>query len=195
MRRLQPMCIMPAIDKPDIQKAPGTPCRHRAGGCAIYELRPQICRDYHCGWRWLAGVLRRLRRPDLSGVFVELEADVPLQSGASIGMTLILVGNPLKTVRQHDFQDFVARNVRPTIVLLFRACRAKGHAVRAAAAKYSRHARCSGAIAQCGAERSEKVLKRLSAHAFKPHAMEHAGHDLACNNEKPAPREKRGPFP
>jgi hypothetical protein len=30
-------------------------CRPGKGGCTIYDRRPQICRDFTCGW--LAGVL------------------------------------------------------------------------------------------------------------------------------------------
>jgi len=170
-------CVTPAIDKPDIQKAPGTPCRHRAGGCAIYESRPQICRDYHCGWRRLAGVLQDWR-PDLSGVFVELEADVPLQFRASIGMTLILVGNPLKTVRRHDFQEFVARNVRNNVFLFLGLPGPRG--MQCVRLPLNTQYILDAAAQSRNAVRSalEKVLKRLSAHAFKPHAMEHAGHDF-----------------
>src|SRR5258708_3098175 len=47
-------CILPAIDKPKFQKQPASVCRHcEDGGCNIYETRPQTCRTYYCGWRWL----------------------------------------------------------------------------------------------------------------------------------------------
>lgn len=45
-------------------------CTHCDGhGCAIYEARPEPCRDFECGWRVLAIVPEALR-PDMSGVLV-----------------------------------------------------------------------------------------------------------------------------
>lgn len=36
----------------ELAKPPGIWCRHcsRSGGCAIYDLRPADCRDFHCEW-------------------------------------------------------------------------------------------------------------------------------------------------
>jgi hypothetical protein len=99
-------CTAMAIDKPEIQKEAGVTCRHcTAKGCAIYDTRPSLCRDYHCGWRQLS-VLDESWRPDRSGVFVELE---PHEGKTAI--SLVLVGNPLKTVRQGWFIDFIATGV------------------------------------------------------------------------------------
>lgn len=39
-------------------------------GCRIYAARPQVCRDYYCGWRLLPGLPGNWR-PDLSGIFVD----------------------------------------------------------------------------------------------------------------------------
>ncbi len=95
-------CTVMAIDKPEIQKEAGVTCRHCVGGCTIYETRPPLCRDYHCGWRQLP-ILDEGWRPDRSGVYVEVE---PIEG--TTGLSLVLVGNPLKTVRQPWFIDFVA---------------------------------------------------------------------------------------
>ena len=106
-------CTAMAIDGPDIQKDAGVTCRHcTAHGCGIYETRPSLCRDYHCGWRQLA-VLDDSWRPDRSQVFVELE---PHANGTAI--SLVLLGNPLKTVRQPWFIDFVATGVRGNLPLM-----------------------------------------------------------------------------
>src|SRR5688572_7667300 len=37
---------------PELAKPPGIWCPHssRCGGCAIYDLRPAACRDFHCEW-------------------------------------------------------------------------------------------------------------------------------------------------
>jgi len=71
----QVCCIMPSIDKPQIQKVSGSPCRHSLkGGCDIYEGRPDVCRAFFCGWRRLAG-LPDDWRPDKSGVFALTEVN------------------------------------------------------------------------------------------------------------------------
>ncbi len=106
-------CTAMAIDKPEIQKDAGVACRHcTQTGCAIYDTRPQLCRDYHCGWRQLP-MLDDSWRPDRSGVFVELEPH-----DGKTAISLMLVGNPLKTVRQPWFIDFVATGVRGHLPLM-----------------------------------------------------------------------------
>ena len=104
-------CTVMAIDKPEIQKEAGVTCRHCVGGCTIYETRPPLCHDYYCGWRQLP-ILDESWRPDRSGVYVEVE---PVE-GAT-GLSLVLVGNPLKTVRQTWFIDFIAVGVKGHVPL------------------------------------------------------------------------------
>jgi len=115
-------CIVPAIDDPDIQKPAATRCRHCAradaagtttpgtatiSGCAIYDSRPKVCREFYCGWRKLAQ-LGPAWRPDKSRVFLMIEP-VPGPNGAGPvrAVTLMLIGNPLTTVRESWFIAFV----------------------------------------------------------------------------------------
>jgi hypothetical protein len=106
-------CTAMAIDKPQIQKDAGVTCRHcTAKGCAIYDMRPSLCRDYHCGWRQLS-ILDESWRPDHSGVFVELEPH-----DGQTAISLVLLDNPLRTVRQPWFIDFVATGVRGNLPLM-----------------------------------------------------------------------------
>ena len=114
-------CTVMAIDKPEIQKEAGVTCRHCVGGCAIYDTRPPLCRDYYCGWRQLP-ILDESWRPDRSGVYVEVE---PVE-GAT-GLSLVLVGNPLKTVRQTWFIDFIAIGVKGQVPLSLGILGPKGH--------------------------------------------------------------------
>jgi hypothetical protein len=76
-------CVVPKIDEPALQKLPGCRCRNALpnGECAIYEMRPQTCRSFFCGWRLLSWVDARLR-PDQSGVFIRLTEDEGLLSGS-----------------------------------------------------------------------------------------------------------------
>ena len=114
-------CTVMAIDKPEIQKEAGVTCRHCVGGCTIYDTRPPLCRDYYCGWRQLP-ILDESWRPDRSGVYVEVE---PVE-GAT-GLSLVLIGNPLKTVRQTWFIDFVAIGVKGHVPLSLGILGPKGH--------------------------------------------------------------------
>lgn len=64
-------CTVAAVA--ELEKPADTACRHAvAGGCAIYEERPQSCRAFHCGWRRLPW-LPTMFRPDRCGVIVMLE--------------------------------------------------------------------------------------------------------------------------
>src|SRR5437016_865269 len=111
-------CVAPSIDKPDIQKAAGAVCRNSsAAGCAIYASRPDVCQVYYCGWRRL-NIFPDDWRPDKSGVLAELDINnIPPHFSTNYGIILVLVGNPLKTIRQSWFCDFVVRGVRDKVPL------------------------------------------------------------------------------
>src|ERR1700760_3365687 len=93
-------CVVPAIDRPEIQKIAGATCRNCvAEGCAIYQARPDVCSEYYCGWGRVE-MIDPQGRPDLCGVLVELDVNgVPPQYNFNFGLVLVLVGNPLRTVR------------------------------------------------------------------------------------------------
>jgi len=57
----------------ELGKRAGEDCPHQRGekGCAVYETRPPICRNYHCLWR--QGGLEEDERPDATGGVVDLE--------------------------------------------------------------------------------------------------------------------------
>jgi hypothetical protein len=75
-------CIVPKIDEPALQKPPGCRCPNAlsSGACAIYERRPETCRNFFCGWRVLPWVDEALR-PDRSAVFIRLTWDEDLAVG------------------------------------------------------------------------------------------------------------------
>ena len=165
-------CTVMAIDKPDIQKEAGVTCRHCVGGCTIHETRPSLCREYYCGWRQLP-ILDDSWRPDLSGVYVEVE---PVE-GAT-GLSLVLVGNPLKTVRQSWFIDFVATGLKMHVPLVLGIPGPRGHQGASvllntremlAAARHSR-----GQIKDL----LEKDLKRLRAYDFPKRVIVNRGNNV-----------------
>jgi hypothetical protein len=171
-------CIVPAIDKPEIQKLSGSPCRHCiGGGCDVYETRPEVCRTYYCGWRRI-DLFRDNWRPDKSGVFAELETGQP-PPFQNVGISMILVGNPLKTVRRHDFIDFVAINVRNNVALFLGLPGPNG---KQAARLPLNNREIIAAASRSRAELKElleKILKRLQAHTYIPYEMENSGQDVS----------------
>src|SRR5215472_516597 len=63
-------CYATFIDTAEFQKAPGVVCEHCTGrGCGIYQSRPPICREFHCGW-WYWNEVGEDWRPDRSGVLI-----------------------------------------------------------------------------------------------------------------------------
>jgi hypothetical protein len=84
-------CTVGALATPRLRKAPNTACPNSTGtGCAIYAARPAECRDSHCGWRFYPE-LDEAWRPDLSGVLVLTEHDVPASHRGRVGLKLLLV--------------------------------------------------------------------------------------------------------
>ena len=171
-------CIVPAIDKPEIQKLSGSPCRHCiGGGCDVYETRPEVCRTYYCGWRRI-DLFRDDWRPDKSGVFAELETGQP-PPFQNVGISMILVGNPLRTLRQPEFIDFVSRGIGNNVPLFLSLPGPKGKQCAQLPLntrdvyEASRRSRSDTRLAL------EKILKRLAAHDFVPQLQEYSGNDVS----------------
>ena len=164
-------CVVMAIDQPDIRKAAGVACRHCRGGCAIYPTRPPVCRDFHCGWRQLP-ILDEPWRPDLSGVFVEIE-----QRDGETVLSLVLIGNPLKTVRQDWFQDFIATGIKGGVTLDLGVLGPPGHQGASLPLNTRQMLAACGKRAALKAE-LEHELKRLRAYRCEPRHFRHNGPDF-----------------
>jgi hypothetical protein len=168
-------CTVMAIDKPDIQKQAGITCRHCTGtACAIYETRPVLCQHYHCGWRQLP-ILDDSWRPDRSGVFVEIEV---IDDETAISM--ILTGNPLKTIRQDWFLEFVATGADGGVPLYMGIpgpIGFKGASLLITTRQMAEAARQSRSKVR---EILELELKRLKAHNFEKRAFRHSGADFGA---------------
>ena len=171
-------CVVPLIDSPELIKLSGSPCRNsRDAGCAVYDARPDVCRRFFCGWRRMALVPAGWR-PDESGVFITLET-APPQFGGQPGLNLMLVDNPLKTLRQPWFVDFVAGAVAQRVPLFLGLPGPRG---MQAAMLLLNGAEMDAAAARSRAavkDILERTLKRLMAHDFVPYAMAYAGADVS----------------
>ena len=94
------------IDRDGFTKPAGQLCPHCTGtGCAIYERRPQVCRDYFCGWQQLTQ-LDEDWRPDRSGVMLMPVKDVEGFASPE-GMEFMLVGGAAALSRP-GFAEYVA---------------------------------------------------------------------------------------
>jgi hypothetical protein len=69
-------CVVMEVE--ELDKPLWTPCEHICvEGCAVYEDRPPVCRDWYCFWR-IDGhgvVVKEHERPDKIGVFAEVCQD------------------------------------------------------------------------------------------------------------------------
>ena len=84
-------CIVPPVRSSSFSKTSGVSCIHRriGKGCAIHATRPEVCRDWFCGFRTLE-FLTEAWRPDRCGLLVVPEQeDIPLTFSRRQGLKLI----------------------------------------------------------------------------------------------------------
>ena len=171
-------CVAPSIDKPEIQKLSGAACRHCTGaGCAIYETRPPVCRSFYCAWRSV-DIFDEDWRPDRSGVMPYVETEGISEAFAlSTGIGLMLVGNPLRIVRQSWFQDFVVTGVMNSVPLFLSLPGPRGHqaATTSLNTEQMRDAIAQGTVK----EALEAALKLLRAWDFPAAVISNAGNDVS----------------
>ena len=171
-------CTVPTIDQPGIQKQAGATCRHCDHGCRIHDTRPEVCRQYFCGWRQME-IFGEEWRPDRSGVFSELETDVPEHLMSSVGICLTLTGNPLKIIRQSWFIDFVATGLQGSVPLFLALPGPVGYKGAKVSLNTPEMARAANGSRATIKDLLEKALKVLASYEFKPHMMQHRGHDMS----------------
>jgi len=172
-------CTVMAIDKPDIQKEAGVTCRYCRGGCSIQDHWPPLCRDYFCGWRRLK-IMDDGWRPDRSGVLAEAE----LQAGV-LQISLVLVANPLKTVRQPWFADFAAHCTRSGVKLFLGLPGPPGHQGASLLISTRQMWEAAGISRAAVKTLLEAELKRLQAYEFPLRIIRNAGHDFGLREIVP----------
>lgn len=86
-------CKVLAIDDPALAKPPGTLCANaRAGsGCKIYDTRPDPCRGFFCGWRYLRELDDKWR-PDRSGIMIRLQTSAVPPGYQPMGIQFLVFG-------------------------------------------------------------------------------------------------------
>ncbi|WP_293907979.1 hypothetical protein [Phenylobacterium sp.] len=111
-------CVLFPIDQPDLVKLSGVACRHRGStGCAIHPVRPNVCRDWFCGWRRLP-MLDDAWRPDRSGIVVVFDDEgVPAGYPERPALKFILIGDE-RTLYTQAFLGYVAGLVDARVPVL-----------------------------------------------------------------------------
>lgn len=101
-------CTVLPIKATGFTKLPNFTCKHLvAGGCGIYETRPDACRTYYCVWRQ-SPRLDDTWRPDRSGVLITDEYDGIPEGYASHGLRFIVFGDE-SAIRKPEFAVVIAR--------------------------------------------------------------------------------------
>ncbi len=87
-------CVALTINEPPLlQKVQGIRCKNLQADhlCAIYDTRPDTCRTFFCGFRYLKWVKDTLR-PDMSDVLVRMQQEKPGSAyTAKIGVVFMLL--------------------------------------------------------------------------------------------------------
>ncbi|MFO1249103.1 MAG: hypothetical protein U1E93_13025 [Alphaproteobacteria bacterium] len=171
-------CVAPSINKPEIQKVSGSACRHCVGGgCAIYDSRPPVCRGFYCAWRTV-DIFSDDWRPDKSGVLAYVETEgISEDFDLSTGIGLMLVGNPLKIVRQRWFQDFVVTGVTSSIPLFLSLPGPRGY--QAATVSLNTEQMVEAVSRGLVKDGLEAALKNLRGWDFQPAVITHSGNDVS----------------
>mgnify|MGYP006265671235 FL=1 len=170
-------CTVMTINKPEIQKESGVTCRHcTAGGCAIYDSRPPVCRAWYCAWRTV-DIFDVAWRPDMSGVMPYVETEgISSDFDLSTGIGLMLVGNPLKTVRQRWLQDFVETGLMNSVPLFLSLPGPRGH--QAVTTSLNTEEMLGYIRRGMVKEGLEAALRVLRASRFEKAVITHAGNDV-----------------
>ena len=171
-------CTAMAIDKPEIQKEAGVTCRHCRGGCTIKDHWPPLCRDYFCGWRRLK-IMDESWRPDRSGVLAEVE-----QEGSGIRLDLVLVANPLKTLRQPWFVDFVSHCVRNGVQLSLGIPGPRGRQGASLLISTRQMWEAAGHSRARVKALLEAELKRLQGYQFPLRTIRNSGNDVGIRDDR-----------
>jgi hypothetical protein len=171
-------CVAMNIDKPEIQKKSGMACRHcNSAGCAIHETRPPVCRAFYCAWRMM-DIFSEEWRPDRSGVMPYLETEgIAENFEISTGIGLMLVGRPLKIVRQKWFQDFVVTGIMNSVPLFLSLPGPRGY--QAATASLNGEDMLTAVANGTVKDALAAMVERLCRWHFTPALITNTGNDVS----------------
>ena len=176
-------CTWPTINKPEIQKKSGSTCKHcTAQGCGIYEARFPVCKGFYCAWRTV-DIFDEDWRPDKSGVMPYVETDgISQDFDLGTGIGLMLVGHPLKIVRQKWFQDFVVTGVMNSVPLFISLPGPRGH--QAATVSLNTEQMLDAIARGTVKDALEAAVKILRGWDFQPAVITHSGNDVSSAQEE-----------
>jgi hypothetical protein len=119
-------CVVLNVDTREFQKMPGVPCTHLcSGGCSIHATRFPVCREYHCGWRYLSS-LGEDWRPDRCGVLIDFQVDnLPAHYPKRPGIRLWIVDK--KKALRRPLYDYVARLIAGDVPVILAVSGPPGH--------------------------------------------------------------------
>ena len=175
-------CTWPTINKPEIQKVSGSTCMHcTTGGCAIYETRFPVCKGFYCAWRTV-DIFDEDWRPDKSGVMPYVETEgISDDFDLGTGIGLMLVGHPLKIVRQRWLQDFVVTGVMNSVPLFLSLPGPRGH--QAATVSLNTEEMLGAIRRGTVKDALEAVIRILRGWDFAPAVITYAGNDVSTNDD------------
>jgi hypothetical protein len=117
-------------------------------------------------------------RPDKSGVLPYVETEgISEDFDLSTGIGLMLVGHPLKIVRQKWFQDFVVTGVMNSVPLFLSLPGPRGH--QAATVSLNTEEMLDAIRRGAVKDALEGVVKLLRAWDFQPAKITHTGNDVS----------------
>ena len=175
-------CTWPTINKPEIQKVSGATCKHcTTGGCAIYETRFPVCKGFYCAWRTV-DIFDEDWRPDKSGVMPYVETEgIAENFDLGTGIGLMLVGHPLKIVRQRWFQDFVVTGVMNSVPLFLSLPGPRGH--QAATVSLNTEEMLGAIQRGMVKDALEGVVRILRGWDFAPAVITYGGNDVSSDDD------------
>ena len=122
-------------------------------------------------------------RPDKSGVLPYVETEgISEDFDLSTGIGLMLVGNPLKIVRQKWFQDFVVTGVMSSVPLFLSLPGPRGH--QAATASLNTEEMLEAIRRGAVKDALEAAVKLLRGWDFQPARITYTGNDVSSPDEE-----------
>jgi hypothetical protein len=122
-------CSELTIESAELKKVQGLLCPHclAGNGCAIYQTRPVVCREFHCQWRRYAW-LDDSWRPDRSRIMLRATDDaVPSGYASPVGVVFDLLG-PCEILLQPRVIEVVARMIDARIAVFLSVPASPGYA-------------------------------------------------------------------
>jgi len=155
-------CEFPPIRTEPLQKPANTLCPHcdRGAGCTVYEVRPDVCRGFYCGWFFV---------PELSPAWHPVESGVIIRAEQMEANTLTLLVLRLSPfLVSEDFAGMVGAWVEQGVGVEFERVGPPGHLP----AKMRMNQLLEAAVAARDLREMHKIFAWSLAHIDQSHTWE-----------------------